>query len=556
MNLGIPLSNTTKWQGRWLATLLPLTISGLLILFVHYAAASFSTHSLAPTAPTADSVGGGGELSEDTILYPDDNPHIIDRELIVPAGVTLTVKPGVEMRFAPGVALIVRGRLLAEGTPTQTILLTRRDDGTYWSHIVIDDSLAETRIAYAVIEYMRGIQSERSRFLLQHSEIHDTNWDAIRTVGGKVVIQGNHIYNVACEGVPGCEGIQVNQTLPDAPTLVLDNHVHHVDDDCLDINDASVFIERNHVHHCDDKGISIGTIGEVIPGSTQPSSATIVNNLVYASSIGIAVKDSAFARIVHNTIVDNIDGLALYEAAEHPGYGGGQATVVNTILWGNRRSIRLNLNSTPPSTVTVTYSDVEGEWPGTENLAADPSFRAVDDYHLSSDSPVIDAGHDGTVAVDLDGLPRPVGGAPDMGAYELQALLYLSAWPGNQRAHLAWQLLSDHPALFSFAISCTVSPHGSTAFPPFLITGLPTTTRAYTLTGLTNYLWYTVVVEAQDERGDLLARSPPAVVMPTDRYIYLPLTLVSLTYPAGSTGSRTTLRHYPSQAPASRRAPR
>jgi len=40
--------------------------------------------------------------------------------------------------------------------------------------------------------------------------------------------------------------------------VLLDNHIHDVSDDCMDLNHSSAVIERNELHHCGDKGISIG----------------------------------------------------------------------------------------------------------------------------------------------------------------------------------------------------------------------------------------------------------------------------------------------------------
>jgi hypothetical protein len=519
---------------------LPLVVAGLLIVAVHYVLASPVT-------------SWGGELTEDTILRPADNPHIVDSTLIVPAGITLTIEPGVELYFAPGASLIVYGRLWAEGTLEHGILFTRRDEGTYWGTIAIIDSYADNRIAYAVIEYTReglsnprsdGVTAVDSRLTLADSvlrftesssgvnsywhsilqvlrnEIHDIQGDAVRVNGGQVVIQGNHVYN-ARYGIYSHEGIAVLNMPPDSPALVADNHIHDVSDDCLDVNDSWVVIERNRIYNCPDKGISIGTAHQVPPG-TKATSATVVNNLVYSSAIGIAVKDSAVARLVHNTIADNeTEGLALYEVDS--GYGGGHATVVNTILWDNGQSIGLDALST----VTVTHSDVEGKvpWSGERNLNADPSFGAPGDYHLGAGSPAVDAGREEGVIIDLDGHSRLVGTAPDMGAYELQSFIRLSAWPADEKIHLAWWLAGHDPLLSSFSISVTVSPHGTIGYSSTLVTGLPTTTQAYTLTGLANYVRYTATVEGRDANGGLLMRSNGVTVMPTDIYVYLPLTL-------------------------------
>jgi hypothetical protein len=496
----------------------------------------------------------GGWLSQDTTMHAADNPHIVNSTLKVSDGVTLTIEPGVELYFAPGASLVVYGRLLAEGTPTQTILFTWRDEGKYWGAISIIDSYADNRITHAIIEYTReGLSNPRSHgvtavgsrvtladSVLRHTqssaavtaywdstlyllrnEIYDVQGDAVHPTGGVAVIQGNHIYNVRW-GIYPYEGIEISDMPPHSPALVLDNDVHDVSDDCLDVNDSWAVIERNRIYNCADKGISIGTSHNIPPGATNVS-ATVINNLVYASNIGIAVKDSAIARLGHNTLVGNVtDGLALYQLES--GYGGGHATVVNTILWGNGNS----LSSDALSTADVSYSDVKGDavWPGEGNINADPLFQAENDYHLGFGSPAINAGRDEGVAIDLDGRSRMVGSAPDMGAYELQSLLRLRARPGDRQIYLTWQsAVADDLVLASFAISVTVRPQGTVVYSPTLITGLPTTTLTYTLTDLINYAWYTVTVEGWDAEDGLLMRSNFVGVMPTDIYVYLPLVL-------------------------------
>ncbi len=71
--------------------------------------------------------------------------------------------------------------------------------------------------------------------------------------------------------------------------------------------------------------------------------------------------------------------------------------------------------------ITVQYSVLRGEWPGTGNINADPLFAnpGSGDYHLLEGSPAIDAANDALApADDFDSSPRPAGTHADIGAYE------------------------------------------------------------------------------------------------------------------------------------------
>ena len=54
-------------------------------------------------------------------------------------------------------------------------------------------------------------------------------------------------------------------------------------------------------------------------------------------------------------------------------------------------------------------------------MYADPKLTGPTDAHLQPGSPAIDAGvRQQEVTVDLEGIARPQGAAPDVGAYELK----------------------------------------------------------------------------------------------------------------------------------------
>lgn len=63
------------------------------------------------------------------------SPHIVTANILVPAGVTLTVAPCAEVRIRPGFELTVQGTLVARGTPTQRITVRRDNPSLPWDSI-------------------------------------------------------------------------------------------------------------------------------------------------------------------------------------------------------------------------------------------------------------------------------------------------------------------------------------------------------------------------------------------------------------------------------------
>jgi parallel beta-helix repeat protein len=177
------------------------------------------------------------------------------------------------------------------------------------------------------------------------------------------------------------------------------------------------------------------------------SSPTIINCTIIGNSAssdgGGIFCYNAEATIINCTITGNT--AAGRGGGLHCDYGS-DVTVVNCVLWADAApkgpEIALAGNDEYPTTLTVSYSDVQGGYAGTYrwgnstlnwgagNIAGDPLFvdAGNDNYHLSSSSPCIDAGSNDAVppdvTTDLDGNPRIVDGdgddtaTVDMGAYE------------------------------------------------------------------------------------------------------------------------------------------
>ena len=96
----------------------------------------------------------------------------------------------------------------------------------------------------------------------------------------------------------------------------------------------------------------------------------------------------------------------------------------------------------------------------------------------------------------------------------VRAAIGVARYPGDQAIYLSWTVNVTLPATTTW----TIAYDGPAGVPPSPIIGLAEPTRSYTLTGLTNYTWYTVT----------LTTDPPMLtdtvsVMPTNVLLYMPL---------------------------------
>lgn len=167
---------------------------------------------------------------------------------------------------------------------------------------------------------------------------------------------------------------------------------------------------------------------EVLGGPpASPSTTTLLNDTVVTTSANVGV---------------DVKSAAVYLPPPHCEGFVAQASLVNVIARGpsgglgtSGFSSSSNCPNPPQSMVTVAYSSYDavraGNGPVTDGGHNQPSiftstatiFRAFPtDLHERPGSPTIDAGSSsGLEATDLDGNPRIIGSAADIGAYETEA---------------------------------------------------------------------------------------------------------------------------------------
>jgi hypothetical protein len=154
-----------------------------------------------------------------------------------------------------------------------------------------------------------------------------------------------------------------------------------------------------------------------------------LTNSIVADNLGCSISSDAGTYLVNSTIVDNGTGVIFLDLSE--------PRITDSIIWGNTGS-QIMVKGTNDADPNVMYSDIQGSWPGTGNINADPLFADAAntdpnkrDYHEKSQAgrwnpvantwvldtvtrPCIDAGNPNDSYANE---PQPNGGRVNMGAY-------------------------------------------------------------------------------------------------------------------------------------------
>ncbi|MBK9985130.1 MAG: lamin tail domain-containing protein [Saprospiraceae bacterium] len=344
------------------------------------------------------------------------SPYIASGDVVVKPNVTLTVQPGVEIRFSEKANLWILGDLQMNGTVDAPINVKNDTGSETWGGIFLKNATSTSSLSYVTLEnasagtqrfyYPAAISAYHSDITLDHMDLTSVKDNPVFARFSDVIMTNSKLKSAVtgdCINVKQGFAIVENcdfegGTQPDMDGIDFDgvvngiarnNHVHDFrGDNCdgLDIGEQcqGLLIEHNFIHHCFDKGISVG----------QESSATVVNNVIAYTNIGIALKDESDVQVEHCTFFGNQKGVSAYE--KNAGNLGGTGHIVDCIV-SNASLDAYDYDSHSGLTLTRCLSDLDSiSYPG--NINADPHFinPTLFDFNLLPASPAIGIGASGS----------------------------------------------------------------------------------------------------------------------------------------------------------------
>jgi parallel beta-helix repeat protein len=384
-----------------------------------------------PLAALADTTEVSGPVSG--IWDPAGSPYAVVGEVTVPAGETLIIRPGVEVRFRGRFHFFVSGLLRAVGTEADSVVFTR-DQPTEehkWKGIRFDTSAAGCSLVFCRVEYVKN-----------DGPYPEVRGGAVYCRNSSPVIRRsalcrNYSHNANYNGGGG--GVFAEFSSPVVESChVFDNYVDSGGGFCTLEDCSAVFrwnvIEDNTAAYSGG-GMYLGVrSGPLVEGNIirrnrcsggwggggitlwnwyaiGPVSKTVINNLIVdntASDAGGGIYtryDLSF--IYNNTITRNRAGRGggVYVLNE----GQYLPDIRNCIIWGDSapNGPEVYLDQGNNSQVDITWSDVQGGWPGTGNFDSVPAFHEDTFCTLPKHSCCVDRGtSDGTPDHDWKGCMR------------------------------------------------------------------------------------------------------------------------------------------------------
>jgi hypothetical protein len=282
------------------------------------------------TLPTVKATYVEGAITRDTIWTLVDSPIVLSNNVFVNSGATLTIEPGVEVRFGGDFSLIVNGEIVANGTAERAIHFTTNDPLgiVAWETIEINGTQSSL-FTNCIIESARNaVTLDNGSLLVQNSVIRSNFENGITLNGGALTIQNSDLTNNTLSAINVTRGNLVsiqNNTLDSN----LGNGVLIAGGDQVDVYNNTFALNGNGMLLSGQLNGTIDIRQNEISSSKQDgillaadtlTNTTITENNITSNHWGLSISANASTYITGNYISNNTIGIQYGGSANHQIY--------------------------------------------------------------------------------------------------------------------------------------------------------------------------------------------------------------------------------------------
>jgi len=272
-----------------------------------------------------------GDIKQDTIWPLLESPFVVSKNIIVYANATLTIEPGVKVRFGGVFYLIVNGGLYANGTEKSIIFTSNKKTPSTndWGTILVNGTGKATLVGCSIVYAENGILIENAEVQVKNTEVRFCQ-NGINITDGMAIIQDSVIAENTKNGISivGNDQVSVKNTTVMA-------------------NSNGILLRGNLTSNVDisQNKISANTVNGILVQASGLSNVNITHNFVSSNNVGIRISSLSSMYLTNNSISYNQVGVQ---------YDDGNHTIHYNDFYGN--DMGMDINPSINGTVNAEYN--------------------------------------------------------------------------------------------------------------------------------------------------------------------------------------------------------
>ena len=254
--------------------------------------------------------------------------HKIEETIIIPKGVGLVIAPGTTLLMKEGISFVSYGKVLAEGTKGQKIIVKAQDPQKPFGVFALANegaagsSFKNFHMEHGSEAHINGIYFS-GMFSAYHNEvaIEDSYFGYSHSDDGiNLKYSDSKILNSVFEKNMA-DGIDFDFMAGE----IRGSQFIENGNDAIDTSGSTTLIQDNYIYKSGDKCMSFG----------EKSKTRVVNNLLEECFIGVECKDSTTSVFIANKFLRNKTAINSYQKKDF--YGPAHCVFYNSVFEANER---------------------------------------------------------------------------------------------------------------------------------------------------------------------------------------------------------------------------